>query len=190
MAVRIIGGYLGGRRLQVPDSLGLRPTSDRVRETLFNWLQGFLAGARCLDLFSGSGCLGLEALSRGAGSVVAIEKNRKVFQLLQSRAREWNLNGYRVLNNDAFDWLNYREGEIFDCIFVDPPFQLKCLGRVTERIFEKGCLAANGVIYIERPIDQALPLNVTTFKEKQVGSVVFGLYHQTLPGENKRFSDQ
>ena len=104
--VRIIGGDLRGSKLPVPDREGLRPTSDRVRETLFNWLQPMLAGSRCLDLFAGSGALGFEAASRGAGEVVMIERDRELARSLSDSAKRLKTSNVRVLEADALRWLS------------------------------------------------------------------------------------
>ncbi len=177
VAVRIIGGTLRGRKLEVPSALGLRPTPDRVRETLFNWLQRYSAGAHCLDLFAGSGGLGIEAYSRGAGLVVAIEQNSKVFQVLQKRTVEWNLDKhYKVLKADALQWLSNWSGESFDVIFLDPPFQKQYLPRLISLIQEKGCLKADGLLYIERPLEQSLPDSLEMLKEQKAGGLYYGLY--------------
>lgn len=177
MAVRIIGGQMRGRKLEVPNSLGLRPTSDRTRETLFNWLQSIVPGARCLDLFSGSGALGLESISRGAAQVVSIEKHRKVFQVLEARVPEWRLgDGYQLVRADAFTWLSQFKSEGFDCIFIDPPFQMECLDQVVTLVRQKAVLIDGGLLYIERPQDQLLPSGLEVWKEQRAGTVVFGLY--------------
>ncbi|HPF73727.1 MAG: 16S rRNA (guanine(966)-N(2))-methyltransferase RsmD [Rhodanobacteraceae bacterium] len=123
--VRIIGGDLRGSKLPVPDREGLRPTSDRVRETLFNWLQPMLAGSRCLDLFAGSGALGFEAASRGAGEVVMIERDRELARSLSDSAKRLKTSNVRVLEADALRWLSEPPAaaeQRFDLVFLDPPF--------------------------------------------------------------------
>lgn len=180
MAVRIIGGSLGGRKLAVPASLGLRPTPDRVRETVFNWLQAEIGGSHCLDLFAGSGGLGLEAYSRGAASVVAVEKIAAVFQVLRQRAVDWRLSeSYQVQKADAISWLQQNlktyQSKPFDLIFLDPPFHKDYLPRVLN-ILRQGYLAADGLLYVEREPEAPLPDYCECVKEKKAGMVVFGLY--------------
>lgn len=177
MAVRIIGGQFRGRKLEVPTALGLRPTPDRVRETLFNWLQANIFGARCLDLFSGSGALSLEALSRGAGYVVAIEKDPKICQVLKARVPKWQLkDDYKIVKADAFHWLAQFQEQPFDCVFVDPPFQMQCLDQVISLIRQQKVLIEGGLVYLERPHEQVLPLGLAAWKEQKAGALVYGLY--------------
>ena len=119
--VRIIGGQWRNTRLAVPDRPGLRPTSDRVRETLFNWLMPRLPGAAVLDLFAGSGALGLEALSRGAAQATLVEKDRQLAAAISAVASRLQANA-RVDASDALAWLARPPGQRFDIAFVDPPF--------------------------------------------------------------------
>jgi 16S rRNA (guanine966-N2)-methyltransferase len=146
--VRIIGGRWRGTRLDVPDAPGLRPTSDRVRETLFNWLQPVLPGARVLDLFAGSGALGLEALSRGARSAVLVERDAKLAAAL--RATATRLQGGEaagVVQADAMAWLHQQPDNGFDLAFVDPPFDANFWGGVLPVLTRK--LAADAWLYVE-----------------------------------------
>lgn len=119
--VRIIGGRWRGRRISFPDVEGLRPTPDRVRETVFNWLSPYLAGARVLDLFAGSGILGLEALSRGAASVVAVDSHRAVADRLRESGRQLEAGDLEVVVADAARFLDTTRTGPFDIIFMDPP---------------------------------------------------------------------
>jgi 16S rRNA (guanine966-N2)-methyltransferase len=145
--LRIIGGKWRSRKLNFISAPNLRPTPDRVRETLFNWLQGSIADARCLDLFAGSGALGLEALSRGASEVVFIEKHRAA-----ARQLEQNLALLKatdpVINQDAKTYL-LEESQAFDLIFLDPPFRQGLLPIILELILEKQLLKPNTLIYLE-----------------------------------------
>ena len=121
--VRIIGGTLRGSKLPVPDMPGLRPSGDRARETLFNWLQHEVAGKRVLDLFAGSGALGFEAASRGAAEVVLLERDGLLAQSLRDSARRLKTDAVRVEYADAMTWLARAPEGRFDLAFLDPPFQ-------------------------------------------------------------------
>lgn len=157
--VRIISGRWRGRRLPVPDQPGLRPTSDRARETLFNWLAPYIRGARCLDLFAGSGALGLEAASRGASKVVLIERNAKLVQTLQALAASWpGGEVLRVMCADAPTWLDQAQGP-FDLVFVDPPFNAGQFGIVLDRLTRPGLLADEARIYVESSARQPAPIS-------------------------------
>ena len=124
--VRIIGGHWRSRQVQVIDQQGLRPTTDRVRETLFNWLNPYLNGSRCLDLFAGSGVLGFEAASRGASFVQLVEHNQKAYLNLQSNLKTLQpgpINSQiEITRAEAIYWLGSHEISYFDVIFLDPPF--------------------------------------------------------------------
>ncbi|KAA2285844.1 16S rRNA (guanine(966)-N(2))-methyltransferase RsmD [Arenimonas fontis] len=120
--VRIIAGRLRGSKLPVPDRPGLRPTSDRVRETLFNWLQPALPGARVLDLFAGTGALGFEAASRGAAEVVLVERDPDLARGLRAQAERLKVANLHVETAEALAWLARPDGRRFDLVFVDPPF--------------------------------------------------------------------
>jgi len=145
--LRIIGGKWRSRKLNFISAPNLRPTPDRIRETLFNWLQGSIANARCLDLFAGSGALGLEALSRGASKVIFIEKHRAAAQQLTQ-----NLDLLKaidsVINKEAKTYL-LEAPTPFDIIFLDPPFRKDLLPIVLDIILEKQLLNNNGLIYLE-----------------------------------------
>ena len=119
--IRIIGGSLRNSRLEVPDRPGLRPTPERVRETLFNWLAPVIAGSRCLDLFAGTGALGVEALSRGAARAQFVERDGRAVQALRANLARLKAADGRVAEADALAWLQ-GEAEPFDLVFLDPPF--------------------------------------------------------------------
>lgn len=146
--VRIIGGTWRGRRIHFPAAPGLRPTSDRRRETLFNWLTGELEGVRCLDLFAGSGALGFEAGSRGAAEVVLVEASREVAAALGANARALDPDCVRVVHARAARYLN-RDPEPFDLVFIDPPFQQPQLAADTLRRLTRGWLADGARVYLE-----------------------------------------
>jgi 16S rRNA (guanine966-N2)-methyltransferase len=147
--IRIIGGEHRGRRIEVPRRAELRPTPDRVRETLFNWLGQTLEGRSCLDLFAGSGALGFEAASRGAARVVMVENDRAVFAVLQKTRELIRARQVDIVLADAFDYLA-RSTERFDVVFLDPPFrQNGLLERLIERLPER--LAPGARVYVEAP---------------------------------------
>jgi 16S rRNA (guanine966-N2)-methyltransferase len=130
--IRIIAGEYRGRRIPVPDRTDLRPTPDRVRETLFNWLGQSLDGLACLDLFAGSGALGFEAASRGAARVVLVEHERAVFDLLKKTRDAIGAKQVEVLLEDAFAYLNRMQS--FDVVFLDPPFGQNALPTVFRQL--------------------------------------------------------
>jgi 16S rRNA (guanine966-N2)-methyltransferase len=146
--VRIIGGQWRGRRIHFPAAPGLRPTSDRRRETLFNWLAGDLEGARCLDLFAGSGALGFEAASRGAAEVVLVEASREVAAELAANARTLDAERLSIVHARVANYLN-RDPAPFDLVFVDPPFQQPRLAGDTLHRLSHGWLAPGARVYLE-----------------------------------------
>ncbi|MDZ7790487.1 MAG: 16S rRNA (guanine(966)-N(2))-methyltransferase RsmD [Xanthomonadales bacterium] len=148
--IRIIGGQWRGRKLVVPDRPGLRPTGDRSRETLFNWLQAAVPGARCLDLFAGTGALGLEALSRGAASAVFVERDRRLAEALRGVAASWpGGDRIEVVQADALRWL-VGTGRQYDLVFIDPPFTDGLQGQVLKLLERDGLLAVDARIYVEQ----------------------------------------
>lgn len=147
--LRIIGGEWRSRRLSFADVPGLRPTPDRVRETLFNWLQIQVPGSRCLDLFAGSGALGLEALSRHAKEVVLVEKHPAAAQALRDNIALLGTKNAVLVNDDAFRFLQ-RETAGFDLIFLDPPYRKNLLDPVLESILARQLLNPDGMIYLEQ----------------------------------------
>lgn len=156
--VRIIGGDWRGRRLAVPDRPGLRPTGDRARETLFNWLQGRVAGRRVADLFAGSGALGLEAASRGAARVDSIEFDRELAAALRAAIADWpGSDRVHVHAGDALAWLERLDATL-DLVFVDPPFADGLQGRVLDALLRPGRLSTDAAVYVESPRREADPL--------------------------------
>ncbi len=175
--VRIIGGIHRGRKLPVPDQPGLRPTGDRVRETLFNWLQPLLPGAACLDLFAGSGALGLEAASRGAGRVLMLEQSPAVVRQLRENVDLLGLEKVQVEQADALLRLQ-AEVEPFDIVFLDPPFSEGLLPRACGLLQSNGWLKPDARIYIETDAARGLPelpAQWRLLKEKKAGQVVYAL---------------
>lgn len=148
--LRIIGGEWRSRRIRFPGLTGLRPTPDRVRETLFNWLAPEVAGSRCLDLFAGSGALGLEALSRGAASVTFVEREREAADRLRETVNQLAPGRATVLHADALAWLG-GEAQAFDIVFVDPPFDSGLLPVAVRALASGGWLAPEARIYLEGP---------------------------------------
>ena len=178
-----MGGEHGGRRLHFPDGRGLRPTADRVRETLFNWLQGELSERCVLDLFAGSGALGLEALSRGAARVTFVERARPVALQLQKNIDLLGLRDRtRVETRDAERFLGREPGESYDLVFLDPPFADRLLGPVCRQLEASGCLASPAWIYLEQDSSQAwpeLPPNWQLHREGQAGQAAFRLLRRS-----------
>ncbi|THD54974.1 16S rRNA (guanine(966)-N(2))-methyltransferase, partial [Enterobacteriaceae bacterium ML5] len=146
--IRIIGGLWRGRKLPVPHSPGLRPTTDRVRETLFNWLAPVLQGAHCLDCFAGSGALGLEALSRYAASATLLEFERPVAQQLEKNLALLNAKDAKVFNVNTLNWLA-KAGNAFDVVFLDPPFRKGILQDTLNLLEQNQWLADEAWIYVE-----------------------------------------
>lgn len=178
-SVRIIGGRWRGTRLPVPDRPGLRPTSDRVRETLFNWLQPHLPGARVLDLFAGSGALGLEALSRGAASAQLVEADVPLAVNLMAVGGRLDAGGrLEVHAGDALAWLRGPCQDNFDIAFVDPPFDADLWGAVLALL--PGCMSAQAWIYLESPTAAglALPGEWALYRENHTRDVRYALYRR------------
>ena len=151
-SIRIISGQWRGRRLPVLDSEGLRPSTDRVRETLFNWLMYDVSDANCLDLFAGTGALGLEALSRGAKSVQFVEASSLVASALQQNIAVLGLSEYaaNVVRQDARSYLSNSPTKPFDIVFLDPPFADDLLAQVITALSRSACLADQALIYVEQ----------------------------------------
>lgn len=177
--VRIIGGRWRGTRLPVVDMPGLRPTSDRVRETLFNWLQPVLPGARVVDLFAGSGTLGLEALSRGAASAVLIEHHpRLAASLRETAARLPGGEAATVVQGDVMAWLHAQPEGAYDLAFVDPPFDANLWGGVLPALVPK--LSRDAWLYIEAPhqADSTPPADWVLHREGRTRDVHYALYRR------------
>lgn len=175
--VRIIGGQFRGKKITFPEADGLRPTSDRIRETVFNWLMHDIREARCLDLFAGSGALGFEAHSRGAAHVVLIEKNPVIYRHLQQTAAAFHPEKLSIIQASAANYLQAQPATQFDIIFVDPPFahieSFECIHQ-----FEQSDLLKNhGLLYVESPHELKLdPRFWRLLKLKTAGQVTYALY--------------
>ena len=176
-SVRIIGGHWRGTRLAVPASPGLRPSSDRVRETLFNWLQPVLPGLRVLDLFAGTGALGLEAVSRGAAHAVLVERDPGLAHALsEAVSRLSATDKVEVVHSDALAWLPRQPDHAFHLAFVDPPFAQDLWQSTLAALLPK--LAAGAWLYVESPPEQApgLPPEWALHREGRTREVRFALY--------------
>ncbi len=170
--VRIIGGRYRRRLLDFPDRAGLRPTPDRVRETLFNWLGQDLPGWTCLDLFAGSGALGFEAASRGAGRVVMIERERAACAALETNRDLLGAGGIDILRADALAWLaNNRE--TFDLVFVDPPFDSGLAAAVLVGLAPH--LKSGGYAYVEQGAAVIAPPGFIIHRSGRAGRSHFAL---------------
>ena len=180
--VRIVGGHWRGTKLPVADRDGLRPTSDRVRETLFNWLQPMLSGARVLDLFAGTGALGLEAVSRGAREAVLVERDPALAASLREVvARLPDGDRVQVANDDALDWLR-RSDARFDLAFVDPPFAAGLWAQVFAALPDR--LADDAWLYVESPagVEPAMPPDCRLHREGRTRDVRYALYRRGMEG--------
>ena len=181
--LRIIGGQWRGRKLDFYAVDGLRPTPDRVRETLFNWLQPYLPGARCLDLFSGTGALGIEALSRGATAATFVDLNRTSAQQLQRNLQVLNAQDTSVIEADVQQWLAqnsvHAANAPYDLVFLDPPFRKDLVAPCCEWLEKQQMLSNNAVIYIETEAELQhlnLPQHWREHRYKKAGQVSYRLY--------------
>ena len=176
-SIRIIGGDWRGRKLHFPITDGLRPTGDRVRETLFNWLAPYIAGARCLDAFAGSGALGLEALSRGAAQCQFLDPQREVTTALQSNLSLLKAQAGTVTQASALEWLS-RSVEPFDIVFIDPPFDSDLYEPTLKLLLERSLLADGGWLYLESARDRQLPMpeGLRLHRDKVAGQTRYQLW--------------
>jgi 16S rRNA (guanine966-N2)-methyltransferase len=175
--VRIIGGIWRGRKLEVPEKSGLRPTPGRVRETLFNWLAMHLPESRCLDLFAGSGALGIEAISRGAKQVLLVEKERGIVQGLQRQVKTLATNKVEIICSNALAFLK-KTASAFDIVFLDPPFDSDLLSQSCILLEQQGWLNPQAIIYLEMKGSLALPNlpdNWQIIRQQTAGQIAFFL---------------
>ncbi|MEY2920347.1 MAG: hypothetical protein RL261_1652 [Pseudomonadota bacterium] len=189
--VRIIGGEWRGRKLHFPPAAGLRPTPDRVRETLFNWLQFELAGTHCLDLFAGSGALGVEALSRGAAEVLFVERDPVSARAIGEVLGQLKCSRGRVDQADALAWLERAPpARPFDVVFLDPPYDAAWLPVLTDKLERGGWLAPGAWIYLEDAAahgEPTLPPGWTMHRSKRAGDVGYHLARRGGPApENNK----
>jgi 16S rRNA (guanine966-N2)-methyltransferase len=185
--IRIIAGKYRGRKLPVLMAEGLRPTTDRVKETLFNWLMPYLSNANCLDCFAGSGGLGFEALSRGAAHVTLVELNKAAAQQLSANKTLLKTENIAVCNTDVLSFLNLESTNtnkvFYDLVFLDPPFHQQLVEHTAKRLNHK--LSDQALIYVEMEAssNQELPNNWHLLKQKVAGQVAYQLYqyHSSNP---------
>jgi 16S rRNA (guanine966-N2)-methyltransferase len=179
--LRIIGGEWRSRCINFNDAPGLRPTPDRVRETLFNWLQYDIIGRSCLDLYAGSGALGFEAASRGAKAVVLVESNAQVCQMLKQNATVLSAHQVRTVQSEVLHFLD-GNAEAFDVVFIDPPFTQNRVTETCLALETKGWLNPHAKIYVEteRSLKLAgLPENWQLLKHKTAGEVAYHLFERS-----------
>ena len=177
--LRIIGGQWRSRRLAFPDVPGLRPTPDRVRETLYNWLAAHINGAHLLDCFAGSGALFLEGLSRGATGGTALELNRNAVTSLRDNLQLLDASQGEVIHTDSLHWLDQSASRQFDLVLLDPPFHQGLLQRSCQLVQEQGWLAPDALIYTESeqpPSTLGLPASWQLHREKHSGQVYYALW--------------
>jgi len=180
---RIIAGRWRGRRLEFPALEGVRPTADRVRETLFNWLQPAIQGTDCLDLFAGSGALGLEALSRGAAAVTFVDRNPAVVKAIAAHLGALDCEAGTTVCAEARSFLQRVSGP-YDVIFLDPPFGSGLLRDLCQIVDERACLKPGGRVYLEHPAEAeppVLPPGWQVLRSARAGNVSYHL--ASLPGE-------
>ncbi|MEC9483788.1 MAG: 16S rRNA (guanine(966)-N(2))-methyltransferase RsmD [Halomonas sp.] len=180
--LRIIGGQFKRRQLPVADSPGLRPTPDRVRETLFNWLAFEIAGRRVLDLFAGTGALGLEALSRGARETQFVEAEAGVARLIETNLATLGASGH-VIAKDVLNFLD-EPSLCFDVVFLDPPFRKALAGPACERLERRGWLSDDAWVYVETEAElpPEVPANWVLHREVKAGDSQGRLYRRSSPG--------
>ena len=179
--LRIIGGEWGSRKLTFPDAPGLRPTPDRVRETLFNWLAMDIAGAKVLDVFTGSGALFFEALSRGASMGLALDNSAAAVASLRQNLSMLSCTTGPVSPTDSLRHLENQPAEPFDVVFLDPPFHQNLLASACALLESHGWLAPNAWIYTESetpPSTTGLPGNWRLHREKKAGQVYYALWQR------------
>jgi 16S rRNA (guanine966-N2)-methyltransferase len=186
--LRIVAGEWRGRKLKFSGNKELRPTPDRVRETLFNWLQPDLSGSRCLDLFAGSGALGIEAASRGADSVLMVEKNSDAVAGIRQNIKLLKTDKIQVVCENAEDFIDDAKHaqrdfceQVFDIVFMDPPYQSGLLGTCCELLEQREWLTDNAKIYVEYDIHPGLskmPVGWCCLKSKKAGQVGYSLFQK------------
>lgn len=189
--VRIIGGDWRGRLLEVADVPGLRPSGDRSRETLFNWLQPWLPAADCADLFAGTGVLGFEAASRGAATVLMIEKHPQAQAVLRQSIEQLQAEQVHLHAGGAMSMIEEMTADSFDLIFVDPPFDSNLGGVVLERLAKKECVRQGGFVYVETPASSNLspPEGWSVWRDQQMGEVRMQLFRRQVQSDERNPED-
>jgi len=179
-SIRLIAGKHRGRKLPVLMAEGLRPTTDRIKETVFNWLMPYIHDAKCLDCFAGAGSLGFEALSRGAAKIQLIELNKSAAKQLLLNKQLLKADNIEINNVNVLDFLSTQERQPFDLVFIDPPFRQNLITQTCELLTD-GWLSEQALIYVEmeREANQQLPSNWQLLKEKISGQVAYRLYQNT-----------
>jgi 16S rRNA (guanine966-N2)-methyltransferase len=188
--VRIIAGEWRGRRIEVPEGRDVRPTPDRVRETVFNWLRDSLEGARCLDLFAGTGVLGFEALSRGAAETWFVERDAKLVEALRETALKLGASP-SIVRRDALAFLREPPAAQFEVVFLDPPYAAPLDPFLA---LLPAWLAPNALVYVERPRSEGLPEvpSAKWLKQSHAGAVEYGLLRfeeATMPQQSTSEAD-
>ncbi|PPI87841.1 16S rRNA (guanine(966)-N(2))-methyltransferase RsmD [Candidatus Pantoea edessiphila] len=176
--IRIIGGQWKRHRLPVLNKNELRPTTDRIRETLFNWLTPVIEKSNCLDCFAGSGSLGFEAISRYANYVIMLELNFSIVKQLQNNLNRFKVINSEIIQTDTLLWLK-RKGTPFDIVFIDPPFKNNLINKTVYLLNRNGWLSSSSLIYIENKINAItinIPKNWSLCHKKTAGKVMYSLY--------------
>ena len=192
-SVRIISGDWRGRRLPVAEVDGLRPTGDRCRETLFNWLQPWVSNSDCADLFAGTGALGFEAASRGAASVLMIEKHPRALEILRESIEQLQAVQVNLQAGGAMALIEDIKPDSFDLVFVDPPFDSNLGGLVLERLDRNGSVRRGGFIYVESPVTAATkilpPEGWSVWRDQQLGEVHMQLFRRQVQNDERNVPD-
>ncbi len=177
-SLRIIGGTWRSRRIQFVDHPEIRPTPDRVRETLFNWLSNSINGAKCLDVFAGSGALGFEAASRGASQVVLVDKDKSCIEMLLKQKQLLDAQQLEIVHQDGLQYLQQTTQQ-FDLVFLDPPFNSGLLRQALRFLSEGSIMAPKGFVYIESSVQETASTSLQKLhclRDKVAGEVHYGLY--------------
>jgi 16S rRNA (guanine966-N2)-methyltransferase len=184
---RIIAGQHRGRRLRFPDVPGLRPSPDRVRETLFNWLGPAVRDARCLDLFAGSGALGLEALSRGAAFVTFVDRSTAAIAAIDGHLTALGAGAGAATLVATAEQALARQAHPCDIVFLDPPFADNALERLCTLLAERGVVRPGGLVYLEHAVDAppALPADFEPWRRSRAGRVAFQLVRAGASGRGE-----
>ncbi len=178
--VRVIGGDWKGRKFKVLDKQGLRPTTDRIRETIFNWLQWHLPTKRCLDLFAGSGILGIEAVSRGASFAQLVEKDHQIVNHLRQQLQLLDTNKIELIQTDAIKLLKTPPPQGFDIVFIDPPFRQNLITTCCQYLDKNQWLNHEALIYVEMEPQyiSTVPQDWQLIRDKYAGQVHYCLFRK------------